>query len=113
MRTQVTIPKRKMNGMEESFSTTYLEPLRLGGEIQWWDFEPMRFRIGVGAFYKPDFIVVDGIGQVLAYETKGHWREAARARIKVAADRFPWVRFIAVTSTRAGGWNFEEIRIDA
>jgi len=30
------------------------------------------------------------------HETKGHWREAARVRIKVAADLYPWFKFVAV-----------------
>lgn len=95
-----------MNALESRFAKEYLDLLRLGGEIQWWRYEPMRFRIGSSAFYKPDFVVLDAVGQVVAYETKGHWREAARARIKVAADLFPWVRFIGVTSSN--GWTFEE-----
>ncbi len=97
-----------MNALEQEFATEYLEPLRLGGELQWWDFEPMRLRIGGSAFYRPDFIVVDGIGQVLAYETKGHWREAAKVRIRAAADRFPWIRFVGVTQDKRGVWIFEQ-----
>lgn len=108
MRTQVTLAASKMNALEQRFATEYLEPLRLGGELQWWAFEPMNFRIGGTAFYRPDFIVVDGIGQVLAYETKGHWREAARVRIKVAADLVPWMRFVAVTIDKRGQWEFEQ-----
>ena len=107
MKTAVTIPASKMNVLETRFVTEYLEPLRLAGELQWWEFEPMRFRIGSSAFYRPDFVVVDGIGQVLAYETKGVWREAAKVRIRVAADRFPWVRFVAVQVGPAGGFEFE------
>lgn len=97
-----------MNALEQRFATEYLEPLRMAGELQWWDFEPMRFRIGGSAFYRPDFVVVDGIGQVLAYETKGHWREAARVRIRVASDLFPWIRFVAVTLDENGAWRFEQ-----
>jgi hypothetical protein len=96
-----------MNTLEERFATEFLEPMRLGGEIQWWAYEPMRFRIGGSAFYKPDFVVVDGNGQVVAYETKGVWREAAKVRIRVAADRFPWVHFIAVQVSPRGGFDYE------
>lgn len=99
-----------MNKLEARFATEVLELQRLGGQIQWWAYEPMNFRIGGTAFYRPDFVVVDGIGQVVAYETKGHWREAARVRIKIAADRYPWVRFVGVqlASGVRGGWSFEE-----
>jgi hypothetical protein len=46
---------------------------------------------------------------LLLYEVKGMWREAARVRIKVAADRHPF-RFIAVTKRLVrdgGGWKEE------
>ena len=97
-----------MNKLEARFASDWLELQRLGGEIQWWKYQPMRFRLGGSAFYKPDFVVVDATGQVIAYETKGYWREASRARIKVAAEGFPWVRFVGVRWKRGGdGWEFE------
>lgn len=108
MQTAVQFRDPKMNALESRFALEYLKPLLLAGEIRWFEFEPMRFRLGGSAFYKPDFVVIDGIGQVLSYETKGHWREAARARIKIAAERFPWVRFVAVKHTRGTGWTFED-----
>ncbi len=108
--TEVSVQKRTMNRLEETFATDVLG-LQLSAKlIQWFEFEPMRLRLGGSAFYKPDFIVIDGIGQVLAYELKGHWREAARARIKIAASRFPWIKFVAVTWDRVG-WHYEEFQV--
>ncbi len=108
MDTAVQVRKREMNTLESRFAKEILALQLAGGLIRWYDFEPLRLRLGGTAFYKPDFIVIDGIGQVVSYETKGHWREAARARIKIAAARFPWIRFIAARRDQKGGWNFEE-----
>jgi len=108
MDTAVQLRQREMNRLESLFVKEILSLQLAGGLIRWYDFEPMRLRLGGSAFYKPDFIVIDGIGQVISYETKGHWREAARVRIKIAAARFPWIRFTAVTQDRAGRWEFEE-----
>lgn len=107
MDTAVQVRRREMNQLETLFVKEILALQLAGGLIRWYDFEPLRLRLGGTAFYKPDFIVIDGTGQVLSYETKGHWREAARARIKIAAARFPWIRFIAVRRDSKDGWVFE------
>ncbi len=82
--------------------------------------EPLRLKIGRKAYYKPDFLVVGGFDaaeeaprrpvNIIFYEVKGHWREAARVRIKVAASKYPWARFIAVVKQKkkdGGGWKEE------
>ena len=96
-----------MNATESRFASDVLSPLLAAGELQWFEFEPLRLRLAGSAFYRPDFVCVDKAGQTICYEVKGHWREAARVRIKVAAERFPWMRFHAVKLTREG-WSFEE-----
>lgn len=101
---------RGMNNWETAYATL-LETKKMTGAIMDWKFEPVRLRIGAGAYYKPDFLVVQlGIGPceevfsvVEFHEVKGFWREAARVRIKVAADLFPWWKFIAVTR-KNGVW---------
>lgn len=107
MDTAVELRDRKMNQLEERFERDYLAPLLMGREVQWYEFEPMRFRLGGSAFYRPDFVAIDKAGQVIAHEVKGHWREAARARIKIAAGRFPWVRFYAWRHDARAGWSHE------
>jgi hypothetical protein len=81
--------------------------------------EPLRLKIGRAAYYKPDFLVVGGFNpaneilhpvNMIFYEVKGHWREAARVRIKVAASKYPWARFVAVVKQKkrdGGGWKEE------
>lgn len=98
-------PVRQMNKTEAAYAS-HLEGLKRAGGVLWYRFEPMRLRLANGAWYKPDFGVKLSDGSFEFHETKGFWREAARVRIKVAAELFPF-RFIAVT--RGGGnWKREE-----
>jgi hypothetical protein len=99
---------RARNKWEESFGEL-LELRRLGGEIIWYQFEAMRFRLADGAYYKPDWMAMLANQQWIAFEVKGMWREAARLRIKVAADQHP-IKFCAVRKRKVsegGGWDEE------
>lgn len=94
----------KMNGLERDWSL-HLQAQKHAGEIVEWWFEPVSLRLGQGASYKPDFMVVCADGLVEFHETKGHMREAANVRLKVAADKFPQFvfRLIKQRSRREGG----------
>jgi hypothetical protein len=83
-----------MNKLEQKFSL-HLEAKRIRGDIEFWRYEPIRIRLADGAWYTPDFLVITNDGRTQVFETKGFWREAARVRIKVAADKF-----------RGSGWEF-------
>lgn len=73
-------------------------------------YEPFRLKLANGAYYKPDFMIVSPLDQtMIVYEVKGHWREAAKVRIKVAAGLHPYLRFVVVTREE-GQWQFEEIQ---
>jgi hypothetical protein len=99
--------KRGMNGWETKYAKI-LEQQRRAGVIAWWRFESMRFKLANGAWFKPDFAVVQNDGKLELYEVKGYWREAAKLRIKVAADQFP---FTFVVVKKAGsGWTREVIK---
>lgn len=101
--------KRAMNKLEGAYAQR-LELERLAGVWQWWAFEAIRLRLAEGAWYKPDFAMLDPGGHLVLHETKGHWREAAKVRIKVAAELYPFFRFTAVTRERAkagGAWQFK------
>lgn len=99
-------PKRKMNALEAAYAQL-LDLRKAQGQVAWWGYECMRFRLADGAWFKPDFAVMMPTGRLEAHETKGFWREAARVRIKVAADLYPW-RFVAVQRDAGGAWVFEE-----
>jgi hypothetical protein len=98
----------EMNKLEAEYAQ--LLQLRFkAGEILWYRFESWRFRLGNNAFYKPDFNVMLPDRTIEIHEVKGHWEHDALLRIKMAAEQFPFIRFIAVTkqSKKEGdGWNY-------
>lgn len=102
-----------MNKTEKAYSEV-LERRLLDGEIRKWRYEAVKFRIGRGAFYTPDFEVVTVDGFLEYHEAKGGmWDNAARVRIKVAAHMFPDRLFVAVMERpkkNGGGWTREEIK---
>jgi hypothetical protein len=75
-------------------------------EILWYAFEPMRFKLGDGSWYKPDFGVHNIDFSMTFYEVKGFWREASRVRIKTAATLYPFFKFIAARK-EGPTWGFE------
>lgn len=85
--------RRGMNKWESQFAQT-LEARKQAGELIWWAFEPIRIRLADGAFYRPDFVTVDRQGRTEIYEVKGHMREAARVRLKVAVEKLPYQFYI-------------------
>jgi len=96
-----------MNKTEAAYSSL-LEARRAAGEVAWYLFEGLKFRLADNTFYTPDFAVMLTDGQLEAHEVKGFWADDARVKIKVAAERFP-VRFIAVKAPKRKGddWSRE------
>jgi hypothetical protein len=107
-RTDTRIPSgpRGMNDWERRYAT-HLTVLQRGGIVQWWAYEALRFKLGRGAWFKPDFAVLLADGTLELHEVKGHWREAARVRIKVAASMYPF-RFVVVRPD-GESWTREEV----
>lgn len=98
-----------MNKTEKAYAER-LESLRLIGEVAWYKFEGLKFRLADNTFYTPDFIVMRSSGLLEAHEVKGFWQDDARAKIKIAADMYP-LRFIAVkvrAKKDGGGFSEEE-----
>lgn len=87
------------NQLERDYAQE-LELRRKAGEIRRWVPKAIRLRIGTSATYKPDFLVVTADGEIQLHETKGHFREAAKVRIKAAAWHYPEFRFLVITRDR-------------
>ncbi|WP_151775921.1 hypothetical protein [Acinetobacter colistiniresistens] len=95
-----------MNQTEQKYAD-HLEGLKILGEIAWFAFDSMKFRLADKTFYSPDFIVMKASGELEAHEVKGHWEDDARVKIKVAAGMFP-IPFIAVKrNSKNNTWEFE------
>lgn len=98
-----------MNQTEAAYART-LELRKVAGEVAWYKFEGLKFRLADNTFYTPDFAVQLADGALEAHEVNGYWQEDARAKIKIAADMYP-LRFIAVQALpkkAGGGWKVEE-----
>lgn len=95
------------NGLESAYAQ-YLEGLLYAGEILLWMFERVRLTLAGRTTYLPDFFVVRADGAAEFHETKGFWRDDARAKIKIAAQEFPCFGFVAVQRNKnTGAWEFE------
>jgi hypothetical protein len=100
----------KMNGLEKRYAA-HLELRRTVGEIRHWAFEPLKLKLASATFYNVDFLVVLNDGTVELHETKGHWEDDARVKIKVAAKMFPWWAFVGVQWVKeAKTWKFERFK---
>lgn len=108
---------RGMTGLELDYGN-HLDALRTGGAIADWFLKPIRLRIGRAAqgrnnYYTPDFMVQLLDGTLELHETKGHWREAARVRIKTAADMYPFILRAVTRDAKTGLWVYETISVGA
>lgn len=94
-----------MNKTEANYAR-YLEQQKLSGEIQYFAFDSIKFRLADKTFYSPDFIVMKANGELEAHEVKGFWEDDAKVKIKVAASMHP-IPFVAVYWDKQSGWKFE------
>jgi len=99
----------QMNQTEKAYAAL-LEQERLFGNVAWFKFEGIKLRLADNTFYTPDFAVMLADGSMQLHEVKGRWMDDARAKIKIAADLYPF-EFIAVrkqAKKAGGGFAIEE-----
>jgi len=99
----------QLNKTEEQYRV-YLDGLKMAGEVLWYRFEGLKLRLADNTFFTPDFAVMLSNGLIELHEVKGFWQDDARAKIKIAADMYPF-RFLAVKvkpKKDGGGWEWEE-----
>jgi hypothetical protein len=92
-----------MNKTEAAYDLD-LDARRHHGDVLWYRFEGVKLRLADNTFYTPDFAVMAADGVMEMHEVKGFWRDDARAKIKIAADQYPF-RFVALKarSKKDGG----------
>ena len=93
----------RMNATEERYAA-HLAARQAAGDVHWFAFEAVKFRLADLTFYTPDFLVLPASLVLEVHEVKGHWEDDARVKIKVAASLFPF-RFYGIKqkSKKAGG----------
>jgi hypothetical protein len=97
--------RREMNKLEARY-WEYLQVKLSQQLIQWCGYECLNFRLADKTYYKPDFVVITNDGDIEVHETKGYWRDDARAKIKVASEQFPWITFRGLQWNK-GAWKIE------
>lgn len=108
--------KIRMNKTETRYAQ-HLEAFRMCGEVVWYAFEPMKFRLADNTHWTPDFGVMVAVDpmeivanlpkRITFVDVKGTrkngkpWvEEDAQLKIKVCARLFPMFRFV-----QAWWWN--------
>lgn len=123
---------QRMNRWEQEYAME-LEARKRAGEILWYGFEAIKLRLTGATFYTPDFAVMELRGKVWSpeecrasnipvlpgvsvimksprptfVEVKGHLRDDANVKFKVAAELFPWAEFFMYRKKKqseGGGW---------
>lgn len=97
------------NKLEASYEQ-HLECRKQAGEVLWYKFEGMTFKLANDTRYTPDFNVMLANHELEHHECKSIWRDGAKEKIKVASELFPF-RFIAVYAVpkkEGGGFRYEE-----
>lgn len=101
------LPVGQMNKTEAAYAA-HLDARRQIGEVLWYRFEGMKFRLADNTFYTPDFAVMVAGGAIELHECKGFMEEDANVKIKVAASQYPFV-FRLVRKAKGGNWDIREI----
>lgn len=76
------------------------------GRLERVDYEPVRLRLAECCWYTPDFRVIRD-GKTEFHETKGYMREAARVRLRVAAELHPYTFYLVRAD--GAGWRIESV----
>ena len=106
---RTTSPDRdRMNDTERAYAGN-LEMRRYAGEILWWAFEPMQFRLAGRCTYTPDFILLTADGEMVIHETKGFMEDDAAVKLRLFREQF-WFLRLFVVKRRGRGWTIKERR---
>lgn len=87
------LPAGQMNKTEQAYAA-HLELLKASGDVLWWKFEGLKFRLADKTFLTPDFVVMTRSGLIELHDVKGFLMEDANVKMKVAASMYPFEFFI-------------------
>ena len=87
------LPAGQMNKLEAAYAA-HLELLKASGDVLWWKFEGLKFRLADKTFLTPDFVVMTRSGLIELHDVKGFLMEDANVKMKVAASMYPFEFFI-------------------
>lgn len=107
------LPAGTLNKTEQAFAQ-HLEAMKRAGEVLWYEFEAIKLRLADNTFLTVDFAVLSASGYLEMIDVKGGravFADDAKAKMKVAAAKFPLVFKVAYPRPKrdGGGWEIEEI----
>lgn len=73
---------------EERYYRHLIAQRNAGQIVEFW-WKGFKFKVGEGAWYTPEAIVLGNDGYLQLHEVKGYKREAAMVRYKAARERYP------------------------
>lgn len=97
-----------MNKTEASYAA-FLDLRQRAGEILWFKFEGIKFRLADKTFYTPDFAIMNADCSMQFDDIKGFMMEDANVKIKVAAETYPF-RFNIVRKGKGAAWLITPVR---
>jgi hypothetical protein len=91
-----------MNKTEAAHASD-LELRKRAGEIQDYRWQPLRLKLAPDCTFEPDFMVLLADGTVEFHEVKGGFiTDDGMVKVRVAAQQFPWFRFLLFQYDRRG-----------
>lgn len=100
-----------MNKTEARFAQL-LELERHAGKVKWWKFEGIKLMLAKNTSITVDFAVLPDTDILTMIDVKGSkalFTDDARAKMKVAAELYPFVFKVAYPRAKGEGWEIEEI----
>jgi hypothetical protein len=86
----------------------HLAGLQLAGRIEGYAFEPMKLRLAGRTWLKIDFAVKTGTGLILVDVKGGPLEDDAAVKLKVCAEKYPWLPLYLVYRER-GAWVYRAV----
>lgn len=100
--------KPLLNKLETEFKE-YLEQYKM----HWVLSQSIRFKLGNGIWYKPDFVVMQpalSLSPIVCYEVKGpHAYRGGLENLKVAAGQYKYITWILCWKGESGNWEFQTV----
>lgn len=98
----------EMNKMELEYAN-HLFARQLDGEIAWFDWHVVKFRLANRCWYTPDFLVmIEPDGELQIHEAKGHLEDDAAVKLRLMPRLYSLFRIFIVRRRKGGGWDLEE-----
>jgi hypothetical protein len=104
---------RKAPGTMNKTEARYADILKareIAGEILWWKYECIKFKLADKCWFNVDFLVLTADGTLECHEVKGGFiMDDAAVKLKTAAAMYP-LRFLkCVYKNKATGWTITEM----